>query len=84
MKTTGSLALDTSIVVRHLRTADPELAAELSAATELYLPLMALGELRYGVRHSGQQRAAEQLERFLREVGQSTPPQGGESPVSRR
>lgn len=68
MKTLGSLALDTSIVVRHLRTGDAETAAELSAATELYLPLTALGELRYGVRHSGQKRAEEQLEKFLREV----------------
>ena len=68
MKTIGSLALDTSIVVRHLRTGDPQITAVLHAATELYLPLTALGELRCGVLHSGQQRAAELLERFLREV----------------
>ncbi len=68
MKATGSLALDTSIVVRHLRTDDQEIGAALSAAAELYLPLTALGELRFGVKHSGQQRAVEQLERFLREV----------------
>ena len=68
MKTTGSLALDTSIVVRYLRNGDPEIAAALTSAAELYLPLTALGELRYGVRHSGQRRAEEQLEQFLREV----------------
>jgi len=33
MKTSGSLALDTSIVVRHLRTGDAVVAVELSAAT---------------------------------------------------
>lgn len=68
MKAPGSLALDTSVVVRHLRVGDPAIAQALAAANELYLPLCALGELRYGVQQSGQKRASEQLERFLRDV----------------
>ena len=35
MKTPGSLALDSSVIVRHMRTADAAITAQLKAATEL-------------------------------------------------
>jgi len=41
----GSLALDTSVVVKHLRKQDEAVKAELAAAEELYVPLTAQGEL---------------------------------------
>jgi tRNA(fMet)-specific endonuclease VapC len=65
---TESLALDTSVVVRHLRAGSAAVAEPMEAAAALFLPLTALGELRYGVRYSGQARAAAQLERFLEDV----------------
>jgi len=69
MKTPGSLALDSSIVVSHMRTADPAITARLKAASESYLPLTALGEMRYGIRRAGNiRRATEQWERFAKEV----------------
>lgn len=69
MKTPGSLALDSSVIVRHMRTADPAIATKLKEATELYLPLTALGEMRFGLHRAGNsRRAVEQWERFFREV----------------
>lgn len=69
MKAPGSLALDSSIVVRHLRIADPAIALQLKAASELYLPLTVLGEMLYGIRRAGNsRRAIEQWERFSRDV----------------
>ena len=65
MKPTGSLALDSSIIIRHMRTADPSIAARLKSATELYIPLTALGEILFGIRRSGDDaRAIEQWRRF--------------------
>lgn len=69
MKMPGSLALDSSLIVRHLRQADPAIAARLKAAAELYLPLTALGELLYGIHRSGDDpRAVEQWNRFSSHV----------------
>jgi tRNA(fMet)-specific endonuclease VapC len=69
MKTPGRPALDSSVIVRHMRTADPAIAATLKAATELYLPLTALGERRFGLQRAGNsRRAIEQWERFSRDV----------------
>lgn len=69
MKTPGSLALDSSVIVRHMRTADVTISTRLKAATELYLPLTALGEMRFGIQRAGNsRRAIEQWERFSREV----------------
>ncbi len=69
MKTLGSLALDSSLVVRHMRTADPAIANRLKSATELYLPLTALGEILYGIKRSGNDpRAEEQWRRFSQGV----------------
>ena len=58
MTTPGSLALDSSVIVRHMRTADPAIAAKLKAATELYLPLTALGEMRFGIQRAGNSHRA--------------------------
>jgi len=69
MKTPGSLALDSSVIVRHMRTGDAVIAARLKAATELCLPLTALGEMRFGIQRAGNsRRSIEQWERFAREV----------------
>jgi len=69
MKTPGSLALDSSVIVRHMRTADLVISSRLKAATELYLPLTALGEMRFGLQRAGNsRRAVEQWERFSKEV----------------
>lgn len=69
MKTPDSLALDSSVVVRHMRTADPAIAEQLKSATELYLPLTALGEILYGIKRSGNDsRAEEQWRRFSQGV----------------
>ena len=52
-----------------MRTADPVISAKLKSATELYLPLTALGEMRFGIHRSGNsRRSIEQWERFFREV----------------
>lgn len=58
MKTPGSLALDSSVIVRHMRTADVVISTQLKAATELYLPLTALGEMRFGIQRAGNSRRA--------------------------
>lgn len=69
MKPTGSLALDSSIIIRHMRAADPEIAARLKSATELYIPLTALGEILFGIKRSGDDaRAIEQWLRFSQNV----------------
>ena len=68
MPATGSVLLDTSIVVSVLRRV-PGMRERLKSASELWLPLFALGELEYGVSHSsepGKQRQALSL--FLQGV----------------
>ncbi len=65
----GSLALDTTAVVLHLRQRSTKVTERLALADEIYLPVTSLGELWYGVEHSGNtQRSREPLERFLRDV----------------
>lgn len=69
MNPTSSLALESSIIIRHMRTAEPAIAAQLKAAAELYVPLTALGEILYGIRRSGNDaRAVEQWRRFSQNV----------------
>ncbi|WP_166443041.1 PIN domain-containing protein [Phragmitibacter flavus] len=64
-----SLALDTSVVVKHLRGLSPQISQRLAEAEELYLPTVALGELLFGVERSGDDpRARVPLEKFLRDV----------------
>lgn len=65
----GSLALDTTAVVLHLRQRSEAVSQRLAGAAELYLPVTALGELWYGVAHSGNSpRSREPLEKFLCEA----------------
>jgi len=51
---TGSVVLDTSVVVDYLRKLDLKLIRELEEAEDLYLPLVVLGELLYGAYKSNQ------------------------------
>ena len=53
MNTSGSVLLDTTIVVEHLRSKSHSIAERFKEATALYLPLTALGELLYGAYCSG-------------------------------
>ncbi len=65
----SSLALDSSIIIRHMRTANAEIASTLKAASELYVPLTALGEILYGIKRSGDDaRAIEQWRRFSQNI----------------
>ena len=65
----SSLALDSSIIIRHMRTANHEIATKLKAASELYVPLTALGEILYGIRRSGNDpRAVTQWQKFSQNV----------------
>ena len=69
MMTKDSLALDSSIIIRHMRTADPAIATKLKAANELYMPLTVLGEILYGIKRSGNNiRAREQWQKFSQTV----------------
>lgn len=68
MPAIGDVVLDTSVAVAHLRG----VAAVTERLTEhktLYLPLVALGELYYGIRRSGApERNLEGLRRWLNTV----------------
>lgn len=63
------IALDTSVVVKHLRGLAPHFSQQLTEAEELYLPTVALGELLFGLECSGNDpRAKGPLERLLQDV----------------
>ena len=47
MNATGSVLLDTSVVVDYLRQQDPSLIRQMEGTHDLFLPLTALGELLY-------------------------------------
>jgi tRNA(fMet)-specific endonuclease VapC len=60
---TGELMLDTSVVVRHLRSSDPRL---LQSGRNLFLPLIALAELHYGAQRSRDPaKVLQQVQGFL-------------------
>ena len=68
MPATGSVLLDTTIVVAVLRRV-PGMRERLKSARDLWLPLFALGELEYGVSHSSQPwRQREALALFVQGV----------------
>jgi predicted nucleic acid-binding protein len=68
MPATGSILLDTTIVVSVLRRA-PGMQEHIKSAPELWLPLFALGELEYGVSHSSQpEKQRHALSLFLQGV----------------
>jgi len=52
MGPTGSVLLDTSVVVDYLRQQHQPLIRRMEQAAVLYLPLIAMGELLYGAYHS--------------------------------
>jgi tRNA(fMet)-specific endonuclease VapC len=65
MNTKGSVLLDTTIVIDHLRARSPALGERLSQTTTLYLPVTALGELLYGAYKSAfKTKALAQIENF--------------------
>ena len=58
MDETGSVVLDTSVVVAYLRKKDFALVQYLETAENLYLPVISMGELLYGAYKSNQQEQA--------------------------
>jgi tRNA(fMet)-specific endonuclease VapC len=66
MNAIGSVLLDTSIVVNYLRQ-NPTLHREIDKVDDVYLPLVALGELLYGVHKSNNPaKALAQVQDFCR------------------
>jgi tRNA(fMet)-specific endonuclease VapC len=66
MNATGSVLLDTTVVVDHLRGKSPELDRRLKQTITLYLPVTALGELLYGAYRSAfEARSLKQIENFI-------------------
>jgi len=67
MSATGSVLLDTTIVVDHLRGKNPSIAQQFKQIETLYLPLTALGELLYGAYNSAFEiKGLKQVEYFLK------------------
>jgi tRNA(fMet)-specific endonuclease VapC len=67
MNAIGSVLLDTTIVVDHLRGRSPSLIERFKQAATLYLPVIALGELLYGAYKSAlPARSLGQIEDFGR------------------
>lgn len=67
MSATGSVLMDTTVVVDHLRNKNPAIAQILKTTGTLYLPLTALGELLYGVYNSVfEKKGLAQIEEFLK------------------
>ena len=65
MNATGSVLLDTTVVVDHLRGKSPALIERFREATTLYLPVTAWGELLYGAyKSSFKAKSLEQIEKF--------------------
>ncbi|MCL4841973.1 MAG: type II toxin-antitoxin system VapC family toxin [Bryobacteraceae bacterium] len=64
MSTTGSVVLDTSILIAHLR-GESEVAVRLSEAGALFVPWVVAGELHYGAKRALRQE--EQL-RMVRDL----------------
>jgi len=67
MSAIGSVLLDTTVVVDHLRGKNPSIAKRLKEIGTLYLPLTGFGELLYGAHNSGfQTKGLRQVEDFRR------------------
>lgn len=56
----GRVLLDSSILVDHLR-GDPTIESRLSESAEIFVSIVALGELLYGVRRSARAEAGRAL-----------------------
>lgn len=67
MSTIGSVLLDTTIVVDHLRKKDSSIVQRFKEAGTLYLPLTGLGELLYGAYNAAfEAKGIRQIEEFLK------------------
>jgi tRNA(fMet)-specific endonuclease VapC len=67
MNAIGSVLLDTTIVVDHLRSKSPSLIERFKETATLYLPVIALGELLYGAYKSAlPSKSLGQIEDFGR------------------
>jgi tRNA(fMet)-specific endonuclease VapC len=67
MNASGSVLLDTTIVVEHLRGNTPSIAQRFKEVTTIYLPLTVLGELLYGAYNSAaESKSLKQIEDFLK------------------
>jgi len=67
MNPAGSVLLDTNIVVAHFRN-DPSATTHLKAASAIYLPWIALGELHYGALRAQRREAQMALIREFLQV----------------
>jgi tRNA(fMet)-specific endonuclease VapC len=68
MNATGSVLVDTSIVVGHFR-GDPGLTPRLGAAATLYVPWIVLGELHYGAHRARRREEGLALIREFLRIG---------------
>jgi predicted nucleic acid-binding protein len=67
MSAIGSVVLDTSVVIDYVREADPALIQKMDQAAEVYVALVVLGELLYGVhRSTNKPRTRDSVQRFMR------------------
>jgi tRNA(fMet)-specific endonuclease VapC len=66
MNPDGSVLLDTTVVVDHLRGKSPALVERFNKTTTLYLPVTVLGELLYGANKSAfKAKGLEQIGNFI-------------------
>jgi tRNA(fMet)-specific endonuclease VapC len=76
MNTAGSVLLDTSVVIPHLR-GDQVLSARLIQLANIHVPWVVLGELRFGARRAVRPaEALAQVRAFLRTVALLMPDEG--------
>jgi tRNA(fMet)-specific endonuclease VapC len=74
MNATGSVLLDTSVVIDYLRQQDQPLIRQMEGTHELYLPLTALGELLYGAYKSkNKEQTLQDVYKFLQVCSLLTP-----------
>jgi tRNA(fMet)-specific endonuclease VapC len=76
MNTAGSVLLDTSVVIPHLR-GDKVLSARLTQVTSIHIPWVVLGELLFGAQRAVRpQEALTQVRTFVRTVVLLLPDEG--------
>jgi tRNA(fMet)-specific endonuclease VapC len=68
MNATGSVLVDTSVVVAHFR-GDPGLAPHLGGTAALYVPWVVLGELHYGAHRARRREEGLALIREFLQIG---------------
>lgn len=76
MNTAGSVLLDTSVVIPHLR-GDRALAARIAQLASIHVPWVVVGELRFGARRAVRpEEALAQVRTFLRTAPVLLPDEG--------